>query len=138
MRVKFLFFLVLASLGFAEEHCFEGTHFIASYCGCNLEALEDHTLLAKAMKEAAVEAGATVIDEVDYHFSPNGYTLVLLLSESHASIHTYPEHKACFVDFFTCGTKCCPRQFDQVLRAYLEPQEVDSCVLKREDQSCDF
>jgi S-adenosylmethionine/arginine decarboxylase-like enzyme len=60
-------------------------------------------------------------------------TMVFLLSESHASIHTYPEHGACFVDLFTCGNKCSGEKFDQALREYLKPAHVTARVLIRDE-----
>lgn len=110
---------------------FVGTHFMASYKECNVEALTDLPKLKEALVEAAKASGATVLDTVDYTFEPDGLTMVVLLSESHASIHTYPEHRACFVDLFTCGHKCSATKFDEALRAYLEPQKVSGNVAKR-------
>jgi S-adenosylmethionine decarboxylase len=59
--------------------------------------------------------------------------MALLLSESHAAIHTYPEHNACFVDLFTCGDHCHNEPFDRVLREYLKPGAVQSKVLIRDE-----
>ena len=83
--------------------------------------------------EAAVKAcGAKLLlKSADYVFPPDGFTAVLLLSESHASIHTYPEYNACFVDLFTCGSRCSAEKFNRVLREYLKPQEEHSRVLLR-------
>ena len=77
------------------------------------------------------DAGKCSLDAVEHVFSPRGYTAVLLLSESHASIHTYPEHGACFVDLFTCGTTCKAEAFDQVLRDYLQPLQITQRILLR-------
>ena len=57
--------------------------------------------------------------------------MVLLLSESHASIHTYPEYNSCFVDLFTCGQKCSAEKFDMYLREYLKPKQTDSRIQVR-------
>ena len=55
------------------------------------------------MERAAREGGATVLNAYCHRFTPQGVTVLLALSESHASIHTYPEYGACMVDVFTCG-----------------------------------
>jgi S-adenosylmethionine decarboxylase proenzyme len=73
------------------------------------------------MDEAVKASGATILNRTYYIFPPNGMTLVYLLSESHASIHTYPEKGACFVDLFTCGENCSAEGFDHLLRGYLQP-----------------
>lgn len=110
----------------AEEYAFFGKHFLASYLDCNPEALGDVNRLIQAMDEAVRTSGATVLNKSSHVFEPNGLTLVYLLSESHASIHTYPEFGACFVDLFTCGELCSAKEFDRVLRRYLQPGEVNA------------
>ncbi len=131
---KFLLLLIIAcSLNAEEAHEFYGRHLIASYSECDIEALSNIDNLRRAMGEAIKESGATVLDETHYVFPPNGLTMVFLLSESHASIHTYPEYGACFVDLFTCGSKCSAEKFDAVLRDYLKPQKVESRALIRNE-----
>ncbi|HSX03194.1 MAG TPA: adenosylmethionine decarboxylase [Rhabdochlamydiaceae bacterium] len=115
------------------EYEFRGVHFMAEYCGCDEKALTDIEALKKAMHEAALASGATILESVDHVFAPNGLTLVILLSESHASIHTYPEHRACFVDLFTCGDHCSSKGFDAIMRAYLHPTEAHQKILIRSE-----
>jgi S-adenosylmethionine decarboxylase len=82
--------------------------------------------------KAAQACGAQILNYQYYKFPGGGFTMIILLSESHASIHTYPEHDAsCFVDLFTCGTHCSSNNFDKYLRSYLKPQNVDSQLLER-------
>jgi S-adenosylmethionine decarboxylase len=59
--------------------------------------------------------------------------MTILLSESHASIHTYPEHGKCFVDLFTCGDSCSNHIFNEELQKYLKPKKVAAMVLIRDD-----
>ncbi len=113
------------------QYDFNGTHFVASYKGCDEKALRNIDSLRYAMIMAAHDSNAKVLSHNDFRFSGDGYTMVVLLSESHASIHTYPEHNACFVDLFTCGTRCSWENFDKSLRAYLQPTEVDSSIITR-------
>lgn len=129
-----LFFIsLLASIPFfaTEEYQFAGTHFVASYTECDIEALSDVDSLHSAMQEAAEQSGATILQSIHHVFPPDGFTMVILLSESHASIHTYPEHGSCFVDLFTCGNKCSHEAFDTFLQSYLKPKKVDQQVLIR-------
>jgi S-adenosylmethionine decarboxylase len=139
MPVKRIFVLLLnllltANILFADEYLFSGKHFIASYLDCDAAAIEDNVGLRNALLIAAKASKATVLDYVDYEFNPQGFTMAILLSESHATIHTYPEHRACFVDLFTCGEKCSSANFDEVMRAYLKPAKVQSSELLRSDQ----
>jgi S-adenosylmethionine/arginine decarboxylase-like enzyme len=53
--------------------------------------------------DAIRASGATIESYTEKKFEPQGYSLVVLISESHASVHTFPEHGMLFVDYFTCG-----------------------------------
>lgn len=116
---------------------FKGTHFMASYVGCDDAALRDVQRLAEAMCHAVDACGAHRLNEVHHVFPPDGLTMLILLSESHASIHTYPEYQACFVDLFTCGDTCSFERFDRALQEYLQPKQVSSKVLLRQKESQD-
>ena len=114
-------------------HEFAGKHFLASYLDCDPRALKDVDALIAAMDKAVEASGATILDSNAYRFSPEAVTVVYLLSESHASIHTYPEYGACFIDLFTCGETCTSEKFDQTLREYLKPKQVDARLFLRTD-----
>lgn len=117
-----------------RDYEFYGRHLMANYMGCDAAALSNHAGLRAALESAIKAAGATLLDSVDFKFTPGGMTAVMLLSESHASIHTYPEHHACFVDLFTCGRTCSAERFDEVLTDYLRPQSVQRrTMLRHED-----
>lgn len=116
------------------DYEFYGRHLMANYSGCDPAALSNHDGLKSALESAIRAAGATLLDSVDYAFKPSGMTAVLLLSESHASIHTYPEHQACFVDLFTCGRGCSAEKFDAALREYLRPKSVQRRTMLRHEE----
>jgi S-adenosylmethionine decarboxylase len=129
--LSLLFFQISS---FAEEvYDFHGTHFLASYSDCDEEALKDIDSLREAMLLAAEESGATVLKSEDYTFPPDGFTMAILLSESHASIHTYPEHNACFVDLFTCGEHCSAKRFAAFLENYLKPKKIEKKLITRNE-----
>jgi S-adenosylmethionine decarboxylase proenzyme len=65
--------------------------------------LEDGAALCALLVAAVERAGATVLQSHTEQFQPQGCTVLLLLAESHASIHTYPEHGVYMADIFTCG-----------------------------------
>ena len=83
-----------------------------------------------ASSESLIAAGVTICDVVHKKFEPQGVTVLALLSESHASIHTYPESGDIFVDVFTCGT-CEPHKAVAVLKRAFEPSAVQLNELKR-------
>jgi S-adenosylmethionine decarboxylase len=114
-----------------EMHEFRGKHFLASYLECDKEALCDEQRLMQVMLNAVGKSGAQILNYSSHVFPGHGVTMVILLSESHASIHTYPEYGACFVDLFTCGNRCSHIPFDEALKEYLKPEEVNQKVLVR-------
>lgn len=133
-RLLCIAFVLFGSFLFSEEdssHKFAGKHFVASYMGCDQKAMGDLDGMIQAMDRAVAASGATILNKTPHVFPPNGLTIVYLLSESHASLHTYPEYGACFVDLFTCGDTCSPEQFDAILRDYLQPAEVNARVFLR-------
>ncbi len=115
------------------DFAFWGRHFVGSYVGCQLDLLTSSEFVLAAMRAAIEASGASLLNEAVHIFQNGGMTAVFLLSESHASIHTYPEHSSCFVDLFTCGNNCRSEKFDEVLRRKLKPKNVDTRVLLRHE-----
>lgn len=80
-----------------------GEHYICDLSNCNREILFAPDYAYQLFSRAVRESGLTVIDEGFYKFSPHGFTCFLLLSESHASLHAWPEYGYCAIDLFTCA-----------------------------------
>ena len=78
-----------------------GEHFIFDLSNCNHETLMDGELAYSLFAQAVRDSGLTVVDEGFYKFSPHGFTCFLLLAESHASLHAWPEYDYCAIDLFT-------------------------------------
>lgn len=83
---------------------YQGRHLIADLTGC--ARLDDAGFVEAALVAAAEAAGATVLEARLHSFGPGqGVTGVVLLAESHISIHTWPEHGYAAVDIFLCGRR---------------------------------
>src|ERR1700727_425861 len=82
---------------------FGGCHVLAQFSGVDPPLGDDTARLRSVLSTALAAAGATVCGMMDQRFTPHGVTVIALLAESHASIHSYPERGAMFVDVFTCG-----------------------------------
>lgn len=80
-----------------------GRQIVVEYYACNSELLNDVAYIKRVMREAAAIAGATVVEEAFHLFNPHGVSGVLVIAESHFTIHTWPEYGYAAVDLFTCG-----------------------------------
>lgn len=92
----------------------QGRHLLVEYMGCPADLLDDAAGLEALLREAATAAGATVLHALLHRFRPQGVSGVLLIEESHLSIHTWPEQGYAAVDFYTCGP-CEPLRAHEVL-----------------------
>lgn len=85
-----------------------GKHYLLNLYGCLFDKLNSHEFLIDLLENSAVASGATVVQTIFKKFDPQGVTVLTLLSESHISIHTWPEKGEAAVDIFTCGD-CKPK-----------------------------
>jgi S-adenosylmethionine decarboxylase len=81
----------------------QGRHLLAELFGCERALLDDRDFLARALRRAAEAARAKIVAEVWHPFTPHGVTGVIVIEESHLSIHTWPESGYAAVDFYSCG-----------------------------------
>ena len=77
--------------------------FIADLYDCDREILNDVSAVERVLLDAARAAGATIIGHSFHRFSPHGVSGVVIIAESHISIHTWPEYGYAAIDIFTCG-----------------------------------
>jgi len=80
-----------------------GRHIILELYNCNASLLEKPTHSEQFLLEAAQKMGATVVSNDFHAFSPYGVSGVVIIKESHLTIHTWPEHQYAAIDIFTCG-----------------------------------
>lgn len=81
-----------------------GRHALAKVHGASFESLNDFKNLERSFRDTVAHFGLQALGEPHLHqFEPQGLTGMILLSESHISIHTWPEHGSAAVDVFTCG-----------------------------------
>jgi len=109
-----------------------GQHLIVDVWGkVNAMPFWDMDGAAVALKKAAVEAGATVMTERWHHFGAgHGYTGVVILAESHISVHTWPEKGYASIDVYMCGT-CDPRNTIDPIRAFYKSSRIKVLCIDR-------
>jgi S-adenosylmethionine decarboxylase len=102
---------------------FAGTHLLIDLWGAT--NLADPAHIDRALREAAEASGATILHGHFHHFSPNGgVSGVLVLAESHISIHTWPERDFAAIDIFMCGA-CDPYDSVPALETAFKPRAVN-------------
>ncbi len=102
---------------------FAGTHLLVDLWGAT--NLCDPDAIDRTLREAALAAGATILHSHFHHFSPNGgVSGVLVLAESHISIHTWPERRFAAVDIFMCG-ECDPHLAIPVMQRTFQAGHID-------------
>jgi spermidine synthase len=80
-----------------------GVHYLLELRGCNPTVINDLPEVRRILIEAAKQAKATVLDARFHQFSPQGVSGVVVVGESHLSIHTWPEYGYASADIYTCG-----------------------------------
>ena len=107
-----------------------GRHAIFELYGCNENLLDDEQYVVEVLTDVAHKLGATILSTSSHKFEPQGVTSILLLSESHISIHTWPEKRMATCDIFTCG-KCIPENGIAIFKQKFKASETNSLVFDR-------
>jgi S-adenosylmethionine decarboxylase len=108
-----------------------GKHLLLELNDCDRTLLNDLNAIKDIMIAAANESGATILGETFHQFSPQGVSGVILIAESHLSIHTWPEHGYAGADIFTCGTTVQPEKAAEVIIARLNPRTHSAVLIQR-------
>ena len=80
-----------------------GRHVIAELWQCDFDKLNDMDYIEQTFVDAALKSGAEVREVAFHKFAPQGVSGVVIISESHLTIHSFPEHGYASVDVYTCG-----------------------------------
>ena len=108
-----------------------GRQVLVEFYDCNSEILNDREKIRKMMLQGTRQSGATIVSDTFHLFSPHGVSGVIVIGESHVSIHTWPEYAYAALDIFTCGDTIDPWVIERHLKQELEAQNVSSMELKR-------
>ena len=107
-----------------------GRHLLVEYTGCDASVLDDLKRIEALMNQAAKAARTNIVASVFQPFEPHGVTGVVVVEESHLSIHTWPEHGYAAVDFFTCGESV-PELAHKVLSEGLGAERAEIVTVDR-------
>ncbi|GAB6991426.1 adenosylmethionine decarboxylase [Paenibacillus pini] len=113
------------------EYSTFGRHVAVDTWGVDFDKLNNAEFLQAQMVDAAEACGATVMSVQSKQFEPQGATVLVLLSESHLSIHTYPERGFAAIDCYTCGETVDPQLAIDYLVSVLKPEKTYAKKLVR-------
>lgn len=108
-----------------------GRQLLVEFYDCDPQILNDKEKVRCALRQAAVEAGATIVTDVFHEFNPHGISGVVVIAESHLAIHTWPEFDFAAVDLFTCGNDVIPNLAMTHLQKALKADRLSIMELKR-------
>jgi S-adenosylmethionine decarboxylase proenzyme len=80
-----------------------GVHLIANVYDVEPSLLEKIEIGVPILEKIVRNLQLHVVSKTGFQFDPVGYTFAFILSESHFTIHTYPEHHSCYIDIFCCN-----------------------------------
>ncbi len=108
-----------------------GRHLILDLYDCDPEILNDYEELQRLLEASLVMAKANILRIFGEKFEPQGVTLLALLAESHASIHTWPELGYAAIDLYTCGDKTETHKAAEFLKSKLKAEIAEQKELSR-------
>lgn len=108
-----------------------GRHILVEYYNCDKEILKNHEIIENHMKQAAIEANATIVTSCFHKFNPWGVSGAVIIQESHLTIHTWPEYGYASVDLFTCGDSVNPWHAFKYLEIALKADRSESTEVAR-------
>ncbi len=108
-----------------------GRHVIGELYECIPSLLKDLNKITNVVKAAALNAGATIVGDFAHKYDHgNGISYILIVKESHISIHSWPEHRYASVDVYTCGQVDPWQIFNEIAR-FLSPNVVSAVEVRR-------
>ncbi len=108
-----------------------GRHVIAELWDCDFDKLNDMPFVEQLFVDAALRAGAEVREVAFHKFAPQGVSGVVIISESHLTIHSFPEHGYASIDVYTCGDRIDPNVAAEYIAEGLNAKTRESIELPR-------
>jgi len=108
-----------------------GRHLLIELFNCDRKLLNDVSFVEKVLTKSAELAGATIVKTFFHPFNPHGVSGVVVIAESHLTIHTWTEYGYAAVDVFTCGDDVDPYVSYQYLKEKFKAKSSYLMEVKR-------
>jgi len=108
-----------------------GKHVLAEFYDCDRTKLDDEAFLRRQAVAAARAMGATIVGVHSHRYQPQGVSVVIILAESHLSLHTWPEFDLASIDIFVCNPDTDPQLAKAHLTEVLEAGRIAELEVER-------
>jgi S-adenosylmethionine decarboxylase len=108
-----------------------GNHLIIELYDCHHELINNARGVEEALVKAVKISGAKMVQSVFHQFNPHGISGVIVIEESHFSVHTWPEYGYCALDIFTCGDEIDYYSALQFLKEEFQAENLAVTEMKR-------
>lgn len=108
-----------------------GRQILVEFYDCETDKINDVEFIESSILAATRKSGATIISHNFHKFSPHGVSGMVVIAESHVSIHSWPEYNYAAVDIFTCGDTIDPWVIQEYLKEAFESKNISSLEMKR-------
>jgi S-adenosylmethionine decarboxylase len=107
--------------------------YIGDYINCNHDpkTLNSPEFLRVAAEKAIELSNTSILKQIEHQFTPQGYTLLMILADSSLILHSWPEEKFISVEIFTCAERANPERGLIYLKEVLKPEKFKLKKIKR-------
>lgn len=102
----------------------DGIHHLVEFFGCCPHQINSQDFWETILDSALEGADIQILNRHFYCFTPHGITGYFLLSASHISVHTWPEHGYVACDVFSCGDENETRNIVQRITAAIRHERI--------------
>ncbi len=108
-----------------------GIHVIAEFLGVDSNKISKVAVVREILDRVIPKSGLNCVSSSFHQFEPYGVSAIYLLSESHLSVHTWPEYGYIALDIFTCGPDDGALKALKFLIEEFKPKVVKKKIIKR-------
>jgi S-adenosylmethionine decarboxylase proenzyme len=114
--ISILISIIVFAFIFNKNNKTVGVHYLIDIDNIENTDIESQTFILNTCKKILENTNMTILNSLVHKFEPQGMTAIYLLSESHFSLHTWPEFKKIRMDLFTCSNDCCFNKAEEILK----------------------
>lgn len=101
-----------------------GKHLIIDFYNCNADLINNANFLLDTCIESVKLTNATILETHVHKFEPQGISVVIILQESHLSLHSFPEEEFVSVDIYSCGEYTDPYNALDYMKENLQSKQI--------------